>query len=55
MAVDHGHGQVAALDPHRTRSIVEGLAALICLAIFSAAFFGALTLGVVQLVRLLAA
>lgn len=54
MSVDHGHGQGAALDPRRTRSVVEGLVALVCLATLSAAFFGVLTWGVVQLLRMLA-
>ncbi|HEX5861727.1 MAG TPA: hypothetical protein VFY58_07780 [Nocardioides sp.] len=54
MSVDHGHGQVAALDLRRTRSVVQGLVALVCLAVLSSAFFGLLTWGVVELVRTLA-
>ena len=55
MSGDHGHGQAAALEPHRTRSVVEGLVALVCLAALSATVFGLLTWGLVQLLRMLGA
>jgi hypothetical protein len=55
MSVEHGYEHVATLDPHRTRSVVQGLVALVCLATLSATVFGLLTWGVVQLLRMLAA
>ena len=43
----------AIVGPGRTRVVVEGMAALIGLAALSAALFGLLTWGIVQLVRML--
>lgn len=54
MSVDHGHAEVAALDPRRTRSVVQGMVALVCLAALGATVFGLLTWGFVQLLRMLA-
>jgi hypothetical protein len=51
MSVDHGHGQAAVLEPHRIKSVVAGLVALVCLTTLSATFFGLLTWGVVRLAR----
>ena len=42
------------VGPGRTRVVVEGVAALVGLAALSAALFGLLAWGVVQLVRMLA-
>ena len=55
MSLRQGHAQSSALGPGRTRTVIEGVAALVGLAALSATLFGLLTWAVVQLVRMLAA